>query len=70
MKRVNLIPWVLMFIAIVLVSLISCHTEKEWIVKSYAESNGMYLVKAESGKKTKEFIIECKPDSVNQKFKW
>lgn len=57
-------------ILIVLVTT-SCNTQREWTVKGYTQDySGNWLVQCESGKKVKQFLIECRPDSVGARFKW
>lgn len=48
-----------------------CATEKTYVVKSYAESNGMWVLQTqvEGKKKQVEFTTDCPPDSVGARFK-
>lgn len=56
---------------LLLITINSCHIERTWIVKGYTQDySGNWLVECQSGKKVKQFIIECRPDSVGVKFKY
>ena len=58
-------------LTIIIVLVTSCSTERIYTVKSYSEDHGQWQIEAvpEGKKKSKLFIVDCKPDSVGVRFK-